>query len=72
MSDYVEIYANQFNLEITDAGGTFCFYDSGRIVAYINKEDPSVFHYKNQRSEWSAFKTTDLVHLILNNVPAHG
>ena len=71
MNDYVEMYAQQFNLTVTKTKNETVFYDKHEFVSYIDKHSPETFHYLYQ-DRWTACKTSDLALLIINNISAHG
>ena len=73
MSNYVKMYAEQFNLEIKELNGRIDkkFYEGNKLVSYIKKNEPDLFHYR-YRKGWHACKVSDLALLILNNTTAHG
>ena len=71
MSDYIEIYANQFNLTVTETPSGMILFEGISPVSYIKNDEPEIFYYLS-KGGWSPCKTSDLALLILNNVTAHG
>jgi hypothetical protein len=68
---YIEIYANQFNLKQVVEEANILFYEGTEVVSKICKTQPGIFNYR-YNGEWTKCKISDLLCLILNNIPAHG
>ena len=68
---YDIIYANQFNLNRVVNEATILFYEGTEFVAKLCKTNPEIFSYRYNGS-WAKCKTSDLLCLVLNNIPVHG
>jgi|ETNvirenome_6_85_1030632.scaffolds.fasta_scaffold10116_3 hypothetical protein len=70
MNSIVKKYASTFKLKKVVSKKQIQFYNNQELVSEIEVNNPKVFKYKSL-GKWKKCKTSEIIHMILNNIPAH-